>query len=456
MLNTLPYERYILACVLNEPDTYWDVATVLEPKDFTYAVNGLIFAKIKELLEKGQELDIVTVYNGFSDKLKKVIDAADPIGNGLKYIEVLQNSPYSLQNLPENVKIIKSVSTRKKLSEIAGRLKERLDQGDKILDTNELIESCLTNIVDVAFTDDQIYRSGQIGDGLAEFIEERMKDPTPIVGHKTGFPKLDTVLGGLQESKLTVVVARAKVGKSTLLLNWAKFLAVDQKIPVLYLDTEMTSNEQRTRLLSMSSGVDEKKIVNGLFSKNASEYKKVMEILPSLEEAPLYHIYLPKFSLETLIAYARKYKLRYGVKVLFFDYIKMPESSDLRAAQEWQHLGYLTTGLKNQIAGQLDMAVITAGQMNRKDVGAPYFSTDQVAGSDRILHYANTLIGLRPKTYEEAQEEGGKRGNLVMTIIASRNTEDGISFDLSFKKPTLKMNEIGIRGANGSDYFGID
>src|SRR5574343_383858 len=195
MINTTPYERYILACCLNEPDTYWDVATVLEPKDFTYEVNGLIFAKIKELLEKGQELDIVTVYNGFSDKLKKVIDAAAPIGNGLKYIEVLQNSPYSLQNLPENVKIIKSVSTRKKLSEIAGRLKEKLDQGDKILDTNELIESCLTNIVDVAFTDDQIYRSGQIGDGLAEFIEERMKDPTPIVGHKTGFPKLDTVLG---------------------------------------------------------------------------------------------------------------------------------------------------------------------------------------------------------------------------------------------------------------------
>ena len=101
--------------------------------------------------------------------------------------------------------------------------------------------------------------------------------------------------------------------------------------------------------------------------------------------------------------------------------------------------------MKNQIAGQLSLAVVTAAQFNRKAVGARFFETDQVAGSDRILHYANTLIGLREKEPEEIADEEGKRGQLAMSIIASRNTEDKVSFDIKFNKPRLQMSEVGMR-----------
>jgi hypothetical protein len=52
-------------------------------------------------------------------------------------------------------------------------------------------------------------------------------------------------------------------------------------------------------------------------------------------------------------------------------------------------------------------------------------------------------LSLREKTVDEYNDEGGKRGNRVLTILASRSSEDGIAYDLMFKKSMLQMSEIG-------------
>ncbi len=456
MLNTLPMERYVLACCLNDVRAVWETAAIIEPKDFNYIANGYVFAQCKDLAEHEQAIDIISIYNRFSPEVKKIVDAADSSNNGLHYLEVLKKSPYSFQNLLENIRIIKSVATRKKIAENLTELVQKLEKDSDVLHTNELVEGALNKIVDVAFHEHELYTTGHIGEGLREYVKTRAENPEEVPGFKTGFLRFDMTVGGLMRGKLYIVVARPKIGKSTMLLNWAKALTVDQRLPSLYLDTEMTTEEQQTRLLAMISGVEEKKIITGLFSRNKAECDAIDEAIAVLENSPFYHLYIPDFNIDKIIALTRKYKVQHGIQAMFFDYIKIPEMDDLRLAQEWQLLGYLTTGLKNQIAGKLDIPVVTAGQLNKKNVGSATIETDQIGGSDRLLHYTNFLLGLRPKTQKELEQEQGRKGRHVLNIVASRNTEDDIAFDIKFDKSILRMREVGVHSESGAGYYGVD
>jgi replicative DNA helicase len=347
-----------------------------------------------------------------------------------------------MAKIQNNVSDIKKASVSRQLIRTFQELIGQLQEEDSDRDVGSLVAYCEDKIVDLGIQNEPIVLTHQVAEGLRPILEERAAAPVEVPGLRTGFARLDSAIGGLRPGQLTVAVARPKVGKTTLLLTWAKNIAIDQGRPVLMLDTEMETSEINTRLVSMLSGIEEKKLLNGLFARDVEEKEAVYRALAVLEEAPLYHIYLPEWDFDTIMAYARKYKVRYGIEALFFDYIKLPDKSNLANAQEYVHLGQLTTDLKNKVAGKLQLPVVTAAQLNRLAVGAASVDTDQVAGSDRILHYCNNLLALTRKSKEDVEKNGFK-SNLTLDIIASRNADSGATFDVLFKRPKLQMYEVG-------------
>jgi len=439
---TTANERYVLSCILNNPESVWDVGSVLNIKDFSLDANKYIFALCRKLIEDGTELDEATLENGFNEEVRKIIEKVSPDETVISYLRALKESPHSMKNLHYNIDAIKKGSVIRQLAKEFDSLKVELvnDSSDKSV--AEIVSHCEDRIVDLGVANESLASSHQIAEGLRSFVEERAKFPAEVPGIRTGYTRLDKEFGGLKGGQLTVVVARPKVGKTSLLLNWAKHIAIDQKVPLLMLDTEMETSEVNTRLLSILSDVEERKIVSGLYIKEEEEKNKVYKALSLLEEAPLYHIYMPEWDFDTILAYTRKYKVRYNIGALFFDYIKLPDGTDLRSAQEYIHLGQLTTNLKNKIAGKLDIPVVTAGQLNRLNVGADSVDTNQIAGSDRILHFCNHMLALTKKSFEE-QDKCDNKSNLSLTLLASRNANSGSVFDLYFRKPRLQMYEVG-------------
>ena len=105
--------------------------------------------------------------------------------------------------------------------------------------------------------------------------------------------------------------------------------------------------------------------------------------------------------------------------------------------------------LKN-LAGQLEIPVLTAAQIGREGANKGRVTATDFADSDRILRYANTLLGLAPKTQDEMkklEEEYGRDAAIAMgthrlQILDTR--AGGTNFggiDMYFRKQILTMQE---------------
>lgn len=353
------------------------------------------------LVDKGEQLDPISITSVYTDD--RANEAINELG-GLEYIEALKASPVA-PNTMLFVDQIRQASARRVIYEKAQELQQKALK-DTDSDMNTFLSQAETDVRDVAIEFQVAQDVKKLGEGIGARLKSLLLNPRDVLGLKTGWRQFDSASLGLINGELTIVGARSKVGKSTVLLNWCKKIAVDDQIPVLYIDTEMYKEEQEDKLLSMISGVPHKEIRNGMFGKDTingharDKIKKVQEASKKLAEAPLFHVYLPNFTLEKVQALARKYQIEHGVQLIVFDYIKLPSSNANLGDKEYQALGYLTSGLKD-LAGQLQVPVISAVQLNRGAVGKEEITEADIAGSDRILFLANRVCFLRRSSEEE-------------------------------------------------------
>ncbi len=290
-----------------------------------------------------------------------------------------------------------------------------------------------------------------LSEGMDELLEEIQNAEHGLTGIPTGFEELDAAIGGLAPGTLTVLGARPKVGKSAVLLNWAKYMAYDCGYPVLYVDTEMSTTEQQLRLLSILSTVPEREIKSGAFKDNPESVESLRFAQSIKDSGLILHKYYPNFTPEGISALTRKYHHQGKAKCLIFDYIKLPDA-DLQLmsnVKEHQALGYLTVALKN-LAGQLQIPVVTAVQLNRGSADKGHVSSTNFAASDRILRYANTLLGLAPKPKQEqmdlverfGRERAYASGTHRIQVLDARGGGTNYSgIDIYFRKEILTMRE---------------
>lgn len=266
----------------------------------------------------------------------------------------------------------------------------------------------------------------------------RSAPATKTAGLQTGFPTLDNAIDGLQKKSLTVIGARAKVGKSALGLNIELNIAEKYGLecPILQIDTEMDTQHQYNRALSILSQVDAQKIRRR--NLDSDEMDRLEEANKKLAAYPIYHIYMPNFTIDGIESLVRRMKNKKGIGLVIYDYIKMPdgESTD-RSMQEYQVLGRLTNTLKNKIAGKLDIPVLTFGQLNRdgvKQAVSGEVDETSISGSDRIIHYCSSYcvfrrtseqeIKYQPNPQDPEWKKFGKYANRMIHIIATRDGGD--------------------------------
>lgn len=272
--------------------------------------------------------------------------------------------------------------------------------------------------------------------GARHFITEHAELQTEVQGLRTGFDTLDKEINGLMKKTLTAVAARYKVGKSAFLSNVADYVAYQsQQSSVLILSTEMSSEEDLSRILAIRTLLAERGIFNGTSWHNDKEREKLELALSQMESSPcrVYHKYIPSFTVESVIATATHWKRKVdNLGLVIFDYIKSPTNKDglSKESREYQLLGDLTTALKN-FAGQEDVAVLTACQLNREN---------EVADSDRISRYSNNVLHLRYQNLKELKERGDYKtfGTHFLEIKTTRAGGSG-KIPLRFWESCLKF-----------------
>jgi replicative DNA helicase len=180
---------------------------------------------------------------------------------------------------------------------------------------------------------------------------------------RSGFMDLDTLLGGFHRSDLCILAARPSVGKSSLLLNFARNAAVAHNARIAVFTIEMKGEQIAERLLASESGVDGTRI--RLHQFNDADEQRLMHatgILHGLE------IYIDDSSIVTVAQLQAKLKRLAqqigGIDMVIIDYLQLMQGDRRHRDNRVQEVSEISRGLK-MIARDLDVPVIAAAQLSR-------------------------------------------------------------------------------------------
>jgi len=432
---------------LKDPDKIIDVeSSNIFAEHFSVPGHKYIFIAMMYLYSKQIKptpMAIIEVLSG-----EKAKNAVDELG-GLEYLTILEESNIQSDNLPIFIEKIKQSYTRKILLKISDNVRDFvLSDKAEVLNPSELINFAEQKIIDISVNTDtsEVYK---MGNNTIDVLTQRAKKPSQIPGLEVGWNQYDEYTNGAQPGDLIILCAESKVGKSITLTNWATKLAIKDQIPILYIDTEMNEREQEDRILANLTGIPHKEIISGLYVVDTTSGKaedKIARLKTAQKELQLgyyYHVYMPQFTTEKVIALAKKFNKQFGIKALFFDYIKIPSSqANFRQQQEYQALGYFTSGLK-ELAGILKIPIFTACQANRSDLNTSNPDATNIGGSYRILQLASKLMFLVNKSEEQIAKDGFQNGNQQLIIKYQRNAASDCSpINIIFDKPIIRQTEV--------------
>lgn len=426
-------ERIVLSMAMNNMDCFYTLEARVDKTDFLSPEHATLYTILKYM---HREMDVKSFDSPAIQDCARNNQALDAMGGG-KYLESIYNMPVNPRNLEAHLNKVLDASTKYKLYQSIEYANELLTSKENI-SAQELVSKIETDILDLV-----VGRGAEepkdFAEGLDDYLVELKENPVEQSGLDTGFPILNKQIDGLTSGALHVIAARKKMGKSAVLSTIASYVAYKLKIPVLYIDTELSFKEWRTRVIASLCKVEERKIKHGNWSKE--EAQKIEVGKKFVEDSKLFHEYMPGYSVDKIVALYKKYKSKHNIGLAIFDYIKEPDSKSIdRQRKEYQILGDVATKLKD-LAGQLDIPVLTAVQLNRQD---------DVADSDRIARYADVIIHWEAREKEvmerEAEENGTKSGNGSYRLVikdtrrGGTTPPEGIAY--YFKKQMLVVSEV--------------
>ena len=307
-------ERMVLSCVLSNPDLLIDVNTRLGERDFLSDNHRALFAILSSLASRGvKSFDIMAVVNEANDKgMLKLI-------GGAEYVDALTLNTVNPENIDVYVTKVLDCSVKYKLYRRTQQIQENILSNVGTSDESEtaelLIAKAETGILEVSMEAKQVEEAIDMGSNIEEVLKAKAEAPVDVLGLETSIELLDKSINGLTPGSLTVVAARQKGGKSTLLLNMATHIAYQMGVPVLYIDTELSTAEVQMRTVSHMSQVPERLVTNGKYIENMSHTDNVWRAQALMQRGQFYHKYMPGFSMDAVKSMVRKYHAREGIGV---------------------------------------------------------------------------------------------------------------------------------------------
>jgi replicative DNA helicase len=314
-----------------------------------------IYAAIRGLMAMGQPVDAVTV----ADELRRN-GLLDEIGGPQTLLE-LQNATPAISNASRYAKIVQDTAMLRKLIGVASEIAEiaflEPDDVTKALDEAE------TKVFEIA--EDRITDTTRSLSDLLPLAMDKLQETFErgdiITGTATGFHDLDEILSGLQPSTLNIIGARPAMGKTSLGLGIAAYVAQTARRPVLIFSLEMGHTELTQRILSSEAEVDSQKLRTGRLVE--ADWTKIGKAINRLD-VPLYLDDNPRVTVMEIRAKARRMKARQGgLALIVIDYLQLM-SSGTSAENRQLEVSEISRGLKI-LARELEVPIVALSQLSR-------------------------------------------------------------------------------------------
>ena len=425
----LDAEKSVLGAVLLDSAAINTVAEFLLPEHFYLPEHGKIYTAMITLFEKQTPIDVVTLKNELQREgsLKKV--------GGTAYLSDLINTVPSSAYVEHYGRIVKDQYTKRRLITMSSRITEKAfaDDGDVKL----LLDSAETDIF--ALSQQHMHRDFiELKSVLAESferLEEFMKSGSGLRGLTTGFAQLDNKLAGMQDSNLLILAARPGIGKTTLALNMALYVATKEKKPVGFFSLEMSKEELVDRLLVGQADIDAWRLKTGKLSDD--DYSRLTEAMGELSEAPIYIDDTPGSSIIEMRTKARKLKVERDVKLIIVDYLQLADAGK-RFDSRVQEVSFVSQGLKN-LARELKVPVLAISQLSRavEQRGTKKPQLADLRESGAIEQDADVVMFLYQEDDNEDLLDQSKK--LIKLYIAKHRNGATGEIDLMFRGDRVKF-----------------
>lgn len=182
-----------------------------------------------------------------------------------------------------------------------------------------------------------------------------------LLGHSTGFTRLDQLTGGLQPGQLILVAARPGMGKSSFALQLAAHIARHSGLAVPFYSYEMGVDELMLRLLSGQLGLDATRLRSGNIPTQMEH--DLAAVLEQLEQLPLLIDDNPPDTVTALRSQLRRLDRKQRLGAVFVDYLQLMQG-ERRSDSRANEIGEISRGLK-RLAAELKVPVIALSQLNR-------------------------------------------------------------------------------------------
>ena len=226
-------EEAVLGALMLERDVLTQIIDILKPESFYKDNHSRIFNAIRELSNRTEPVDILTV----TQQLKKTGELE--IVGGAYYITQLTNRVASAANAEFHARIIAQKFIQRELIRVSSdTIRESYEESSDVFELLDNAEKNLFAIADGNITKDFDKMSTLIKKAI-EQIEAASTREDGLSGVPSGLKELDKLTNGWQKSDLVIIAARPAMGKTALVITMARNAAVEFKRPVAIFSLEM-------------------------------------------------------------------------------------------------------------------------------------------------------------------------------------------------------------------------
>ena len=395
------------------------VENKIEEKDFSDARNRVIYSVITDMFLDNAQIDRITVFSELERR-----GLADKAG-GQRYVYRVGDKTAVQTALDSYIEAIRERSDRAKLLKAVEDVKTKATSGK--MRASEAVDYAVSEISALRSAGETKGFEGMpdiLKMTMTEIYKE-LKDDNVGGKVKVGFPKLDSMLGGLRPGSLNILAARPSMGKSALAINMAANVAANQN-PVAIFSLEMSKSEIASRLMSSFMN---KPVSEIIYSHKMSEadQKQIDRALKLLAEYPIFiddnsdtNPITMKSKLQQLFAGPN------APKLVVIDYLQLMTMPGAGSRSRNEEVTAISRSLK-LLAKEFNIPIIALSQLSRgaaqRDDHTPQPSDLRDSGA--IEQDADTVMFIdRPDYYKKKDEEGSAEGEEAPQTVNFKDKED--------------------------------
>src|SRR3989441_792214 len=358
--HSLEAEQAVLGCILLSPNDCMGecIARLKGGSEVFYDLkHQALFDLMAEMFDKREGIDLLTLNERLKDK-----KISDEVG-GIAYVADLPDKVPSVAHLTWYLNIVQEKFLLRRMiktcTEAVGRAYDYEGEFDELMDG---IERDVLRISESRVQTSTIPIKDLVKSAITT-IEDYHSRQGKLTGIGTGFVDLDKLTTGLHGGEMIVIAARPSVGKTSLAMNIAEHVAIDERLPVGVFSLEMTAESLVLRMLCSRSRVNLRNVREGFLAER--DFPKLTGAASKLSQAPLFIDDSSGLSILQLRAKARRMYQQYGIKLFVIDYLQLLHSTSRRAENRQQEIADISNGIK-ALAKELKVPMIVLSQLNRE------------------------------------------------------------------------------------------